>query len=61
MEGRYTEEDDEDNQSSSSGTLTCSVPEVKPQNLQFISQALPNPEEGTFLSSCLNFGPLCSV
>lgn len=30
MEGPYTEEEDEDNQSSSSGTLTCSVPEVKP-------------------------------
>ncbi|XP_059369612.1 nesprin-2-like [Carassius carassius] len=27
MEGLYTEEEDEDNQSSSSGTLTCSVPE----------------------------------
>ncbi|XP_052441872.1 nesprin-2-like isoform X3 [Carassius gibelio] len=27
MEGPYTEEEDEDNQSSSSGTLTCSLPE----------------------------------
>ncbi|KAF4099427.1 hypothetical protein G5714_019553 [Onychostoma macrolepis] len=27
MEGPYTEEEDEDNQSSSSGTLTCSIPE----------------------------------
>lgn len=30
MEAPYTEKEDEDNQSSSSGTLTSSIPEVKP-------------------------------
>ncbi|XP_043093802.1 nesprin-2 isoform X3 [Puntigrus tetrazona] len=34
MEGPYTEEEDEDNQSSSSGTLTCSVPEDPDETIE---------------------------
>lgn len=46
MEGPYTEEEDEDNQSSSSGTLTCSVPEVKPSKPPIYLPGFAKPLKG---------------
>ncbi|KAI2651915.1 Nesprin-2 [Labeo rohita] len=53
MEDPHTEEDDEDNQSSSSGTLTCSVPEESSPEEEVDFPAIKNVIEDVDTGSCL--------